>query len=144
MGLILKKLEDLTLEEIDNDVRNDIDYLEWFSEKIFLELLSKSVIELNCGDDNKISFYVNMNDVFAWGCSESKDIDNAMDLLDLYIECKKFGERDGPIRWGCIKEGMQPQKPIRESLQSKAWDEKMESLEPNSYDEHVRKEYPNY
>jgi hypothetical protein len=76
-----------------------------------------------------------INDVFVWGGADYEPVpENA--LRDLYRDWRADTDW-GPIRWACIRRNEQPQKPIADRMRAAgAWDEAMEALRPNLYDNH--------
>lgn len=76
--------------------------------------------------------YVNCNDVFAWGCSDTENLSDS-EIIDLYKLHKEWGS-DGVVKWVCIKRNEQPQDPIKEKMiKANHWDDVLENLKPNHY-----------
>jgi len=86
-----------------------------------------------------ITIYMLCNDIFAWGCADSEQV-TLSDLKDLYHEFKE--DKDGgPVRWVCRKRNEKPQKPVEKWMrEGKYWNDEMESLPENHYEEFLRKE----
>ena len=94
-------------------------------------------------EQDTIALQVNCNDVFAWGCSDSEDIDYAhileddvdnelYDLLRMYLE----NQRWGPVKWIALKCNMAPQSPmVKAMIADGAWDEELQALPHNSIDD---------
>ena len=95
-------------------------------------------------ENDIIALRVNCNDVFAWGCSDSEDIDyghyisedfgsnELYDLLKLYLEHNRWG----PVKWVCRKCDRAPQSPmVKEMIREGVWDEDMQALRHNSIDD---------
>lgn len=87
------------------------------------------------------------SDVFAWGYCASDNISSSdsigteknelYDLLRLHLEDKRWGS----TKWICFKCNKQPQYPIiRDMKKEGAWDEKMEALPENPWNEPYKKE----
>lgn len=83
--------------------------------------------------------YVNVNDVFCWGCADAEPISNndgeypseIMDLYKQHIKNNKWGLE----KWVCLKRNMQPQFAIkRDMIADNFWDIELESLPKNIYD----------
>ena len=90
------------------------------------------------GPETTVIFVI-CNDVFAWGCGDAEPIKcsenigcELYELLKLYLENKTWGV----IKWVSIKRNERPQKPIVDSMkQISVWDETMEALPLNKYDQ---------
>lgn len=71
---------------------------------------------------------LNMNDVFAWGCADSEDMD-ASDLEEVFPIYEKYGS-PALIAYASIKrEGQLPQAPVLERIKKEFYAAKAE-LEP--------------
>lgn len=80
---------------------------------------------------------VHLNDVFAWGCSDSECIGSEEELAQLYCEWKA-DRAWGPVKWACIKRMQRPQGPVEADMRKAGvWCERMESLPPNTQDAQV-------
>lgn len=77
--------------------------------------------------------FVLCNDTFAWGCADAEEV--TTEELPKLFEMHEKDPVYGSIRWVCIKRGEKPQKPIADRMRtSVSWDEEVEKLAENSYD----------
>lgn len=118
------------------------------------ELLAKDVLFANSHNyshevfgktytGHSICLFVNCNDVFAWACSDAEDI-SLKELPELF----KWYEKNpvhGSTVWVCLKRKQKPQFPVQKLLkENNLWNDELEALPENAYDEYCRKTYPNY
>lgn len=99
-------------------------------------------------------FYVNCNDVFAWGCSDAENLD-LDDLEELYRMWLKDPSRGADV-WCIINRKQLPQRPVLERIKNGGiWDmdalKEEHGLRPNYYDgvsrilaEHKYNEYSDW
>lgn len=81
-----------------------------YKEDIEKALLDERIDVMVNGKDHEIvKFFVNCNDVFVWGLSESELIE-PKEIKDLYA-CYNETEQFGDMLWACRKRNMRPQKP---------------------------------
>ena len=86
-----------------------------------------------------IVIYVLCNDIFAWGCSDAEDISSSelQDLWNMYAVDPTWGS----AKWCCKKRNEQPQRPVKDDMKKAgSWESWMDDLQPNFYDEHLKKE----
>jgi len=77
------------------------------------------------------------SDYFAWGCADADEI--ALDDLNNLFFLVLADRRYGSVRWACLKRNEKPQFPLEKQMrEAGAWDEVMEALPPNKYDQYRR------
>jgi hypothetical protein len=82
---------------------------------------------------------VGCNDIFAWGCSDSEELEykEIRSLYDMWHADREWGA----AKWCAIKRKQQPQRPVIDSMKAAgSWDATMEALGENTLDAemHVR------
>lgn len=81
----------------------------------------------------RTGLFVNCNDIFAWGCADSEDIDYE-EIETLFRMWEKDPEW-GPAIWCIIKRKEMPQKPVEEKIRKAGiWDLDTLNLEENTTD----------
>lgn len=73
---------------------DDTDYLWWRGK--------------DSATEGPLQFFVNCNDVFAWGCADVEQIESDEDL-DALDQAKADAPNDWPFLWVARKRGMRPQ-----------------------------------
>ena len=127
-------------EEDKREIFFDIDGEERCAEEQALSiLLEHEVLFCNTAINPKtVCLYVLCNDIFAWALADAEDF-TTLDISPLY----KLWEKNhiwGPVKWVCMKRNQKPQRPVEKSMrEAGAWDEDMEALPPNIYDENCKK-----
>ena len=79
--------------------------------------------------------YVNCSDIFVWGCADAENLPNneIKNLYNFHIDPNNKGW--GSDKWCCIRRNEQPQRPVIDRMKAEgAWDDVMESLPLNNYD----------
>lgn len=85
-------------------------------------------------DDEPAAIYINCNDLFMWGCAEAIPLPQTE--IGNFYKAWKSGKH-GATEWCCVRQNMQPQKPIREMMKKAgAWSGIMKAL-PSNPDEIV-------
>jgi hypothetical protein len=75
---------------------------------------------------------INSNDIFIWGCADCDSF--TLEQLENIINRVLVDHKWGVIHWLCATRNEQPQKPIKEQMQSEnAWTDEMEGLPENRY-----------
>ena len=83
-----------------------------------------------------ITLFVNCNDVFAWGFADSEDVveTDLKSLFELHMQNPKCGS----TQWVCIKRNEKPQRPVIKWMkENNGWNETLEALPNNKYDEYL-------
>lgn len=103
---------------------------EWmWEEGVMATLFREDVLSVGFDyDKGQLIVTVCANDIMVPG-SDSEDIANELELLDLIKEWQKYGSH-GVIRWLCKKRNTTSMKPsIRKYMQdSGSWDDEMDAL----------------
>lgn len=81
-------------------------------------LLAENVVGINNGwwdekwPQDRITFHVNCNDVFAWGCADAEELlfGEIPELYSMWTKDNGFG----PAAWCIKKRKMMPQKPVED------------------------------
>ena len=109
------------------------DWITKLNNPIVEQLLIDEAIILYLTNDD-IEIHMNCNDVFMWACSDMEEV--TFDELENFAEMSKTPW--GAIKWVCIKRNEKPQYPmIWDMSQDGEWDDVMENLPDNAYNEHV-------
>lgn len=88
--------------------------------------------------------YVMCSDTFMWGCADAEGISSTdgqegSEIIELY-KLWKENSRYGPVKWVCVKRKEQPMRPLKVMMEKDGyWDDVLEALPPNQYDEQVKK-----
>jgi hypothetical protein len=83
-----------------------------------------------------VVLYVLCNDVFAWGCADTEDLPLS-EVGNLY-RMHRADPRYGATKWCCLRRNERPQKPVERGMRELgAWDEAMEALPLNGYEQIV-------
>lgn len=112
-------------------------------EEAIAYLLLKEDIGYNPNYEKKYCFYVNCNDIFAWGCADAEPIqdEEIYDLAKMVVEDPKWGS----AKWCILKRKEMPQWPVLKAMKEDgSWnfDEKtLATLEENYYDKWCKEHY---
>lgn len=113
-------------------------FLNWYKEiptkykKCVTTLLIKEELYLSLDEDNNVTMFILLNNIFAWACSDYENV-TFKDLHDIYTVYLK-DNKWGTIKWACVKRNEKPQDPIVEKMKEDgSWDKKMEALPDNYY-----------
>jgi hypothetical protein len=91
-------------------------------------------------EGHTIVLFIICNDIFAWGCADAEELNDTDEISKLYkmwLKDKKWGA----TKYCCFKRNEKPQHPIAEAMKKDgSWDDEMEKLPLNCYDEYCRKE----
>ena len=88
-------------------------------------------------DGPTVCVFVNVSDVFAWGCTDSEHItfgehDGEPSELRNLVNDVLEDEAWGAAKWACKKRNMQPQAAvIKQMKEAGVWDDVMEGLREN-------------
>lgn len=144
---------EFTLDPGDEDkiiVFCEVKALAYLLNEKILHINTRPYIENPYDDKNKwvlakketIVVFVNCNDVFAWGCADSEEIESSeqiyKDKVNWLSELLKYHLDDpkwGSVKWCCKKRNQRPQEPLVNRMKEEnVWDKEMESL-PNNYED---------
>ena len=82
------------------------------------------------GDKQAATIHINCNDLWAWGCAD--EIPLPKDEIGSFYKAWKAEGKWETTKWCCVRENLQPQKPIRNDMKTDgAWDDVMKSLPKN-------------
>ena len=86
------------------------------------------------GNNRTVALFLNSNDILYWGCAWRDPIGSPGDLQQLYEFCAA-DPFEGPLRYCCWKNNLQPQKPWQDKLKEDgAWDDFLAGLPANPTD----------
>lgn len=100
-------------------------------------------IEFTKGEGYTTCIFVNLNDVFAWGCADAENLSNndwqePSEIIDLYRHWKK-NDKWGHVIWAAFKRKEQPQDPMKERMiKDGVWTPELEALPENRYWKYIR------